>query len=319
LARYEQALLHDSTFAPARFNEILTEKEISELGGIEPDYLDLYHKIQPLLGTNGSQVEMLSVSGDFSYQAALQMEDDARAVQLLKESANHYQSLLELEPNNCNVLFRMGHTFWKAATYEENNQGMDDAEKAKSAFRASLRCAPSKVKYVIAFADLLEFSASALPGDGIDDLKESISALSDSIILNPGIMELFYKRANKRLSLCHRLEGQQDKEQLLLLAKEDFETAIQGQIDNQRYLNNYGVALLELARIKKRSDSESLLKKAIAEAVNSYLNKANALIGLYDLFSVSDDLNAAENLCVKANGLRPQSADFLLEEITERR
>ncbi|MEZ2336278.1 tetratricopeptide repeat protein [Mucilaginibacter sp. RCC_168] len=328
LARYDQAISHESTFAPAHFNKILTEKEIDELSGIKPVYFDLYNQVKPLLEADGYPAEVLSVLGDYSYQAALGMNDAMSAVNLFKESANHYQALSALEPENCDALFRMGHSLWKAATYEENGDGTGDTEKAKAAFRASLRCSPSTTKYAIAFADLLEFCANYLPGDGVDELNEAISVLSSAIIMNPGDVELFYKKANRQLSLFQRSEGQQEKERQLVLAKSDFETAIQGNDHNQRYLNNYGVALLELGRNSKRDDSEALLRKAISimdgliaaqpEAVNSYLNKANALIRLYDLFSVSDELNNAKILCATANGLQPNSADFLLNEIAAR-
>jgi hypothetical protein len=326
--RFDKALEHHPAFSAALFNRILTGKEIDELCGVALDYRELFNAVRALWEKDKTSVEMASMLADCSYQAAIKENDNAIAISLLEKSAYFYEVLVEREPGNCDALHRLGHSLWKEATYEADANKPALIAAAKDAFTKCLACSPAVTNHSKSYADFLDYSAGADPENSVAYLTEAVAVLAEAIRLQPDHMELYYKRGSKQLSLFQRLQEPDEIGQILTSAKNDLETAVGGSPGEKKYLNNYGVALLQLGKIQKDQAGEGYFRDAIAimdslitddpTAVNSYLNKSNALIGLYDIFSEEHYLNDAAGLAKQANELALGSADFLFEDIASR-
>lgn len=324
ISKYQKSLEFDPEFVRSTHNLIITETMLSDLNEQLVSYEQIVEKFESFLHLAGDFPEALFNTGHFSQIAAQDTTDKAESKTMYLKGIDYYKQHLKSGIEEHKTIERIAKSYWNAAKID------DDAALAQLAleyFEQLLKLEPDNVKHLLSFAGFLVEYSEIINDTSPNLHKQALKVLQTADNLSPGNSTILFRTGTTSILASQQESSSEEKEFYLSLALESFNNALAVAPAETKILNNIGLTHIKFAQFYSDERSKELFLKGIdimenliknhPELSNSYYNKAQALIGLFEVTESEDYLIKAKEVTDYARKEHPGTVDDIVKVLDE--
>lgn len=305
ILRYQKSIEYDPDFIQSLHNIALTELEISELNSDTLSNLTMLEKFEGLFPFATEFPGTFFNAGHFAQLAGEDVTDNSQAKALFLKAADYYQQNLNMESDSCKTMYRIATSFWRAA--EKGGLDVDKLiSSAQTNFQMAIDCDTSNFKYLLQFAIFLEFKATLQKKNALESVSLALTLLEKADGISPENPVLHFRMGIENLLQAQYTDQKEEKEAFLQSALSNYEKSLSILSGQTKVLNNLGLTYIRQAQLTYNERSISLFKTGIdlmdqiinmdPKKYESYYNKVQAYIGLYETTNEKEYLDKAKKL-----------------------